>query len=139
MGRIGESRFLPPPPRPLYPTREPVQRLNRIMVHAFLSASLQDNLWNSEWKTIKAFTHAPIIACKQALCYSGLNSGWFSTDQKYIHFTRYKNAYLSISCKHVEIKICFQKIDKMEGAAFIENSNLRKLFLYALHHATCQN
>ena len=80
------------------------------------------------------------MACEQALCYSGLNSEWFSTNQKYIHFeTWYKNAYLSISCKHVEIKISFQRIDKMEGAAFIENSNiLRKLFLYALHHPTCQ-
>ena len=76
----------PHPPTPISQQRAS-SNAKWIMVHAFLSASLQDNLWNSEWKTIKAFTHAPIIACKQALCYSGLNSGWFSTDQKYIHFT----------------------------------------------------
>ena len=120
----------PPPPHPTYPTGKPVQRLNRITVHAFLSASLQDNLWTVNRKQSRHLNlYQYSLQAISLTIIQDLNSEWFSTDQKYIDFKWYKNAYLSISCKYVEIKICFQKIDKMEGAAFIENSNLRKFFL----------
>ena len=49
----GENRRIPktpppPPHHPFFPYQRAGSNAKWIMLHAFLSASLQDNLWNSE-------------------------------------------------------------------------------------------
>ena len=46
----GENRRIPKssPPHPFFPYQRAGSKAKWIMLHAFLSASLQDNLWNSE-------------------------------------------------------------------------------------------
>lgn len=63
-GEWGEQEnpkiFPPHPHHPFFPYQRAGSNAKWIMLHAFLSASLQDNLWNSEQKTIKAFKHVPV-------------------------------------------------------------------------------